>query len=414
MSQATIKNRPAIKIAMPTRRLIACAVIATALLGTGCETTTSQRTKPAGAQEIAQATKPLEGFDTPAAANADANTSATPKETVVPFFDPQARARAEVQFNDKTYLTHQRKGQPKPTPGTLAQAKPAEPAQKTPKQALPKDEDVFTPTLAGADLASTDTINTPPTPATRGAILAEAQKALADSAEPAWQKAVDRIVLSAAQGNREPAPEILAGLTGKQQTQLKAYHELLLKLNEDLAQQSSAFDPAAILAKGSSLADDDGYVQITDLQLCTSVRGFGQYKPLKTDRLLAGRPQPMVIYTALDGFDSKLLTSGEYETRVSQEVKLYHEADDLVVWEQPAQVLADTSLKRRRDFFLVQTVSLPANLGPGSYLLKVTIVDHHSNTMWEESKTLDVVAQESLVTAATKAENGGWGDSPSN
>jgi|GEM_PF-4565446 len=422
MSQATTKNPTAIVVinmTIPTRRLVACAVIASALLGTGCETTTSQRTKSAGSSQIAQATKPLEGFDTPVdnpkAGNAKAGGQiAASKETVIPFFDPQARARADVQFNDKTYLAHQRKDLPKQTPNTLIPTKSVEQTQGVSKQSQPKDEDVFTPTLTGIDSAKADTLTTQPAPTTRGTILAEAQKALADSTEPAWQKAVDRVVLSAAQGNSEPSAEILDGLTGKQQIQLKAYHQLLLQLNNDLAYQTSAFDPAAILAKGSSLADDEGYVKITDLQLCSSVRGFGQYQKLKTERLLAGRPQPMVIYTALDGFESKLLTNGEYETRVSQEVKLYHEADDLIVWEQPAQLLADTSFKRRRDFFLVQTVSLPSNLGPGSYLLKITIVDHHSNTMWEESKTLDVVTQESLITTTAKADNGGWGDSPSN
>ena len=145
-----------------------------------------------------------------------------------------------------------------------------------------------------------------------------------------------------------------------------------------------------------------GYVEIAALELCRSVGGFGVYEPFEDRTFTAGAPVRMVLYAEIEGYGTDTSPApdapGEdsgvmHRVRLSQEVLLYRDADGLMVWSQPPEPITDASRRRRRDFWSVQLVELPANLGVGRYRLKVRITDEVSGTIDERSVPLRLVAQ---------------------
>jgi hypothetical protein len=152
-------------------------------------------------------------------------------------------------------------------------------------------------------------------------------------------------------------------------------------------------------------------LRVQNVQLCSEVSGFGQYTPLGTGTFVRGRPIRAVVYAEVDGFSYRALNEADrasarvsgrelgdgWAVEISQELKLYHRSDDLVVWERPEQSVVEMSRNKRRDFYLVQTVSLPANLSLGSYSLKVIVRDRNRGAVSEAIIPIDIVADASLA-----------------
>ncbi len=154
---------------------------------------------------------------------------------------------------------------------------------------------------------------------------------------------------------------------------------------------------------GAGLAAPAGMVEIADLRLCRSVSGFGVFEPFEDHTFTAGAAVRMVLYVEIDGFATDVTpvpaaAGGEgdaelHRVRLEQEVLLFRDADGLLVWSREPQKIQDESRRKRRDFWSVQLLELPANLGVGRYRLKVTLRDEVSNTVDERSVPLRLVAE---------------------
>ncbi|MFI4896897.1 MAG: hypothetical protein ACIARR_03640 [Phycisphaerales bacterium JB059] len=120
-------------------------------------------------------------------------------------------------------------------------------------------------------------------------------------------------------------------------------------------------------------------VRIGTALLCTRVVGFGQYEEFPTNTFLAGRRQPVIIYTEMDRFTHKPITGEDGETRyeiqLSQRLELYHLADGLNTWNRAAEVDRTVSRKKVNDYYLINQVVLPSTLSVGRYALKVVMRD---------------------------------------
>ena len=192
-----------------------------------------------------------------------------------------------------------------------------------------------------------------------------------------------------------------------------------------VVQQAAAADPVEVerlsVPEGppADAPAGPGYVEIAALELCRSVGGFGVYEPFADRVFTAGAPVRMVLYAEIEGYATDTSGSGTgdavgsaststttsasggggggggvlHRVRLSQEVLLFRDADGLMVWSQPPEPITDASRRRRRDFWSVQLVELPANLGVGRYRLKVRITDEVSGTIDERSVPLRLVAQ---------------------
>jgi hypothetical protein len=133
---------------------------------------------------------------------------------------------------------------------------------------------------------------------------------------------------------------------------------------------------ASLLSAAASALGGEGGMRLPVVALCTRVEGFGQYDPLPTLTLSAGRPVRAVLYVEVDGFAHQSHTTpGNWAVELTQEVRVVHDADGSLQWYRPEQRVLDVSRNRRRDFFLVQTIDLPPTLSVGNYTLRVTVRD---------------------------------------
>ena len=120
-------------------------------------------------------------------------------------------------------------------------------------------------------------------------------------------------------------------------------------------------------------------IRVTRALLCTRVDGFGKYEPFASNEFLAGRAQEVIVYVEVDRFGHREMTGTDgqprYEVELSQRLELYHVADDLNTWNRAAEIDRSVSRNRVRDYYLINKVTLPANLGVGRYHLKVVMRD---------------------------------------
>ncbi len=136
-------------------------------------------------------------------------------------------------------------------------------------------------------------------------------------------------------------------------------------------------------------------MQITKSALCTHVDGFGRYETFPTYRFVAGKAQQAIVYVELERFGQREFvgTDGQprYETKLSQRLELYHVADDLNTWNRAAETVTDVSRNHLRDYYLINQITLPANLGVGRYHLKVVMRDLVGDTVAESIIPIEVV-----------------------
>jgi hypothetical protein len=116
-----------------------------------------------------------------------------------------------------------------------------------------------------------------------------------------------------------------------------------------------------------------GDLRITEVALCSRVTTFGVYEPLNTSVFLPFRRNRAVVYIALQNFMSE--RSGDrFRTLLRLRLELFA-ADGASLWVQERERIEDDARQRREDFFLAQIIEFPADVGPGDYVLKVTVTD---------------------------------------
>ena len=145
--------------------------------------------------------------------------------------------------------------------------------------------------------------------------------------------------------------------------------------------------------------------RIGQIELCRNVSGYGVYEPFESTTFLAGVEQPLILYVELENFNS-LFDGQQYRVRLSQEVALYTDADGLRVWHLPREEIVDVSRKKRRDFFTVQLLQLPARLGVGKYRLKVRIHDINARSFDELTVPINLVASQNTTAKNDDAKSG--------
>lgn len=198
--------------------------------------------------------------------------------------------------------------------------------------------------------------------------------------------------------------ELRAALPPDQQRTLAALSRLFAAAPQ--ASRGNPADLARLLNEQAAvLADSDG-LAITTAALCRRVEGFGRYRPFERDSFLAGRPQPVIVYTEVEGFafapvtaeaDANTAPGPRWAVDLTQELQLFHDADGTLAWRSPPLGSRDISSRQRRDHYLIQRVDLPRSLTVGRYSLKVTVRDQTSGTTAERLIPIQIVADDSLA-----------------
>lgn len=131
-------------------------------------------------------------------------------------------------------------------------------------------------------------------------------------------------------------------------------------------------------------------LNIQSVNLCTSVKAFGNYEPIEPMQFVVGNPTKSVFYCEVDGFFSQVNEKQLWESKMSLEIRLFNEAG-IQLWGIAPETVVDTSRKRRRDFFIAKLIQLPSKLAPGPYMLKATIRDLNANRVAESTLQISVV-----------------------
>ncbi|MEM6394213.1 MAG: hypothetical protein AAF797_15715 [Planctomycetota bacterium] len=182
--------------------------------------------------------------------------------------------------------------------------------------------------------------------------------------------------------------ELLAGLAAGKRERLALFEQLVRETR------------AGMLATDGSLSQNEvgrrvmrvfGELPITvaKMELCRRVEGYGVYEPLPSRVFRAGGMKKAVVYLELENFTREAVDDG-YEVKLRQEVTLYKAEDGMAVWRQKPVEIRDRSKNPRRDFFVVQVVSLPRDLGVGRYVLKVKGQDLHGGMHYARSVPIEV------------------------
>lgn len=169
-----------------------------------------------------------------------------------------------------------------------------------------------------------------------------------------------------------------------------------------LASEGGIADPgqvSGVLERIRQELDAKAGLRVVRSLLCTRVEGFGRYETFGANRFIAGKAQPVIVYTELDRFAHKESTGEDglprYGVELSQRLELYHTADDLNTWNRAAETDRTTSRNRLRDYYLINQVTLPANLTVGKYHLKVVMRDLVAGTTAEAIIPIEIVASTS-------------------
>ena len=195
-----------------------------------------------------------------------------------------------------------------------------------------------------------------------------------------------------AKGEPSPQSKDLAGLAAEDQQIVTTLLDGLVNFSNSVSD-----DPDLLLNRKLRplLAAADRLRARADLQLptavlCQEVRGFGMYTPIDPPQFPTGTPAEAILYVEVDNFLSQLNARGLWDTRLRQDLVLYTQAGE-EVWRDTQTKFEDVSRNRRRDFFVLRKITLPADLKSGEYVLKVTIVDTRASRVAETRVPLRVV-----------------------
>lgn len=145
--------------------------------------------------------------------------------------------------------------------------------------------------------------------------------------------------------------------------------------------------------------------------LCSRVESFGRYTPFTGNRFLAGRTNPAIVYAEVENFTQRPVTEAdgasgtahrnadpdELAVELTIRAELFHD-DGSRQWRSAEAAVRDIARTRRRDFFLVQRIDLPANLSVGKYNLKVTVRDRlGGDAVVETTIPITIVADPGLL-----------------
>jgi hypothetical protein len=136
-------------------------------------------------------------------------------------------------------------------------------------------------------------------------------------------------------------------------------------------------------------------LNVPTLAICKSVTQFGAYDEFEPASFPAGKETATIVYCEIENFSSRQADPGRWETKLSYEAALYdaQSADrSTPVWSKKPTTVIDECRNRRRDFFLADRFTIPANLPVGRYVLKVTVIDELANHVAEKSVPITITS----------------------
>lgn len=230
---------------------------------------------------------------------------------------------------------------------------------------------------------------------TQQELIVQLQNRLLTDARPALERAMQAAVLASFNPDRSLEPRVLSILSSGERKLVEQYYALLVELNTQLTGDPFETDSAKLREKVDLLLAERP-LSIRTVELCREVQGYGLYEPVDVSQWVAGRLHRAIVYVEIDNFVSQQVGE-KFNVELVQTIELFNAVDGLLVWQQAPVQVQDISRNRRRDFFTVQLIELPATLNVGKYILNVRVKDEQANTLDEVKVPIQIVADQSAV-----------------
>lgn len=296
-----------------------------------------------------------------------------------------------------------------PAPVTQPATKPAAPPPKPapmPIASAPTSAPVAQPTVAPqlqptpqppppAVQVAISPPSPPPAPVTQPTgkpTLAQRIDRLAHDEPTDAAAQLDQQLLEFVRGNAVPEAGSLAQLPNEDREVLSTVLDGLSNYRDVLRHDPTATNSRKLLPllEMSSRLKSQADLAAPVFRLCSAVRGFGNYDAIDVNNLHAGVSIRAIVYCQVTNFVSQLDAQQEWETRLTERLALYSEADGQMVWNHPAQPIVDHCRDRRHDLYCYTLIDLPATLSAGQYLLKATLEDQISNKVAEATLPITI------------------------
>lgn len=209
-----------------------------------------------------------------------------------------------------------------------------------------------------------------------------------------YAQQLDERILWALAGDYDRARKPLELVTTEQRAIASGFVEALIALREaqdgDLgASAAVATSQLAALQKALRTVSD---LSVSDIRLCSAVRGFGQYDAINPPRFSAGTAAEFVLYIEISDFASEKRADDLHYTVFDLKTQIINKAGEQV-FELADTDITDRCRNLRRDFFIPRLVRLPASLAPGNYVAKVTVTDKLGQKVAQARTTFELVAR---------------------
>jgi hypothetical protein len=112
-------------------------------------------------------------------------------------------------------------------------------------------------------------------------------------------------------------------------------------------------------------------LEISRVAVCREVVGYDEVRELDVNRLMAG--QALVVYASLANFQSQAGQRG-YRTHTRSTVELRNARGSVVSSDVPREAV-DLYPEPRHEYALAHDFTIPSNLPPGEYVLRVDVED---------------------------------------
>lgn len=136
----------------------------------------------------------------------------------------------------------------------------------------------------------------------------------------------------------------------------------------------------ASLAKLKKVIATKADLFISQLKVCSKVKGFGQYEEVSQAELEKGQARQMLVYCELSNFKTRQDSEGKYLAELHVEVALEEAETFKIIKQRSVDVLDTPSFSRRQDFFLHVLLDVPP-LEPGKYRLTMRMEDKIGKNM---------------------------------
>jgi hypothetical protein len=124
--------------------------------------------------------------------------------------------------------------------------------------------------------------------------------------------------------------------------------------------------------------------------ICRSVEKFGNYETMDAMHFPSGTKSKFIVYCEIENFVPQMDAKRMYQTRLVQQVEIFSDSGT-EVWSDQSREVDDLCRRQRRDFFLYDIVTLPPNLSPGRYTVKVTVTDLNAKKFTQNVAEIGIV-----------------------